>query len=66
MISYLKGLLVSKNLTANGCQIVVDVNNIGYSILVNKKTYKDFDHNIFLERFEVLNALYEVKPEFPQ
>ena len=41
MFSYLKGLLVSKSFTANGCQIVIDVNNIGYSILVNKKTYKE-------------------------
>ena len=41
MISYLKGLLVSKNITANGCKIVVDVNDIGYEIVVNKKTYKE-------------------------
>ncbi len=41
MISYVKGLLVSKNITTTGCKIVVDVNNIGYEIIVNKKTYKE-------------------------
>ena len=41
MISYLKGLLVSKNLTTSGSQIVIDVNNIGYAVLVNQKTYKE-------------------------
>lgn len=41
MISYLKGILVSKNITTTGCRVIVDVNNIGYEILVNKKTYKE-------------------------
>ncbi len=40
MISYLKGLLVAKSITSAGCQIIVDVNNVGYGILVNKKTFK--------------------------
>ena len=39
MISYLKGTLISKNITANGAKIVVEVNSIGYEICVNKKTY---------------------------
>ena len=39
MISYLKGILVSKNITSTGAKIVVEVNNIGYEIAVNKKTY---------------------------
>jgi len=41
MISYIKGLLISKNLTPNGAKIVVDVNNIGYTIVINKKTLKE-------------------------
>ncbi len=41
MISYLKGLLVSKSITANGCYIIVDVNNIGYGVFVNKKTFRE-------------------------
>ena len=41
MISYLKGVLVSKSITSNGCHIIVDVNNVGYGILVNKKTFKE-------------------------
>lgn len=39
MISYLKGILVSKNITTNGAKAIVEVNNIGYEIFVNKKTY---------------------------
>ena len=41
MISYLKGILVSKNITTTGCKVVVDVNNIGYEVLINKKTYRE-------------------------
>ena len=41
MISYLKGLLISKNITTTGCKLVVEVNNIGYEVLINKKTYRD-------------------------
>lgn len=41
MISYLKGLLVSQSLTTTGCQIVVEVNNIGYAVAINNKTYKE-------------------------
>lgn len=41
MISYLKGLLVSQSLTTTGCQIVVEVNNIGYTVAINNKTYKE-------------------------
>ena len=39
MISYLKGILVSKNLAPGGAKLVVEVNNIGYEININKKTY---------------------------
>ncbi|MCR4881384.1 MAG: Holliday junction branch migration protein RuvA [bacterium] len=39
MISYLKGILVSKNITTGGAKVVVEVNNIGYEVWVNKKTY---------------------------
>ena len=39
MISYLKGKLVTKNITATGAKAVVEVNNIGYDVLINKKTY---------------------------
>lgn len=39
MISYLKGILVSKNITTNGAKAVVEINNIGYEVYVNKKTY---------------------------
>ena len=41
MISYLKGILISKSITTSGAKIVVEVNNIGYEILVNNKTFKD-------------------------
>jgi len=41
MISYLNGTLITKNITTTGCKIVLDVNNIGYEILINKKTYKN-------------------------
>ncbi|MCQ2958311.1 MAG: Holliday junction branch migration protein RuvA [Candidatus Gastranaerophilales bacterium] len=41
MISYLKGLLISKNITTTGCKVVIEVNNIGYEVLINKKTYMD-------------------------
>ena len=41
MISYLKGLLVAKTITSIGSSVVIDVNNIGYDVIVNKKTYKD-------------------------
>ena len=39
MISYLKGKLITKNITATGAKAVVEVNNIGYDVLINKKTY---------------------------
>ena len=39
MISYLKGVLVAKNLTSTGAKAVVEVNNIGYDVNINKKTY---------------------------
>ena len=41
MISYLKGILISKNINSNGCRIIVEVNNIGYEVWVNKKTYQN-------------------------
>ncbi len=40
MISYLKGILISKNITTTGCKLIIEVNNIGYEVLINKKTYK--------------------------
>lgn len=39
MISYLKGILISKNVTSTGAKAVIEVNNIGYEVIVNKKTY---------------------------
>lgn len=51
MISYLKGILVAKNLTSNGAKAVVEVNNIGYDVNINKKTYlalPDINSNICL------------------
>ena len=39
MISYLKGILISKNITAGGAKAIIEVNNIGYEVWVNKKTY---------------------------
>lgn len=39
MITYLKGILVSKNENApSGCNITVEVNNIGYLVQTNHKT----------------------------
>lgn len=39
MISYLKGILISKNITSTGAKAVIEVNDIGYEVIVNKKTY---------------------------
>ena len=39
MISYLKGILISKNVNSTGAKAVIEVNNIGYEVIVNKKTY---------------------------
>lgn len=39
MISYLRGILITKKITTTGCQVIVEVNNIGYSIVINKKTF---------------------------
>lgn len=41
MISYLCGKLVAKNITTAGCQLIIDVNNIGYCVVINQKTYMD-------------------------
>lgn len=39
MISYLKGILVSKiENSPSGCNITIEVNNIGYSVLTNVRT----------------------------
>ncbi len=39
MINYLKGKIVSKTDAAPcGCQLVIEVNNIGYSVITNKRT----------------------------
>jgi len=49
MINYLKGILTSKSVSTTDCKIVVEVNNIGYEVLINKKTYKmlpDLNENI--------------------
>lgn len=39
MISYLKGKLISKNITSTGYKMILEVNNIGYCIVINQKTY---------------------------
>ncbi len=39
MISYLKGILISKvENSPSGCNIVVEVNNIGYGVLTSIRT----------------------------
>ena len=60
MISYLKGLLVSQSLTTTGCQIVVEVNNIGYTVAINNKTYNRIKDrvNSLIDKYDNNNLSY--------